>query len=81
MKKSKDIFKYISAYSKGYRQKALDQENLTLFVFLLEKKEIMTDYTSQDVKEFIENDLRKIVQKEHNQRIQQGINYRETIDG
>ena len=41
------------------------------------KKEIMSEFTSKDVKEFIENDLRKIYRKEHEQRMQEGMNRRE----
>jgi hypothetical protein len=76
LKQSKDLFKHISAYALSYREKALESENLALFIRLLEKKKMMSGFTYQDIEGFVDFELRKVYEKERELRLREGKNLR-----
>jgi len=78
LKQSKDIFKYTLTYSQTFKQRALDSENLLSFRKLLEKRDIIKDYTDQDIREIIESDLLKIYREDHAKKLRYKQNIRDS---
>lgn len=78
LKKSKDIFNYILTYSQLYKQRALDPENLLMFRKLLERQDVIQEYTAQEIEDFIEFDLKKIEREEHEKKLRYGRNLRDS---
>jgi len=73
---SKDLFKHILAYVRSFRRRALESENLELFVRLLGSKNMMSGHTYQDIEGFVEVELLKVYEEEREQRLGRGQNRR-----